>query len=386
MKTKLILSSSMLFISFLLILQSCKKEIKQNTTTGDQDKTSLAPPSNSTILSTTGAAVISVFPVRGAHNTGYDSGTNCAPSSWNCGSTYSNSDFNSSHIGIDIWAALNTPVAATVSGTLVYTGNNAYSGNKVTIKTSTGWYHFFCHLNSLAPGIVNGATVTAGQIIGYVGSTGTASNGVVHLHYSLYPDDNYNAGINPWSLLNAVETSVCSTPPTAGIFEDFASGVGRFNRAPTYSGSTLGVNTTSTAAHYVSGTATHLKVTLNDNTTVSTNWFVRLLSGDGLVANNVSSPKTGTLYFYLKTNTAQVGATVRIWVDDSDGTEQSPPITVINDGAWHLYSWNLSSFRGTTVTGGNGVIDAANVTLDAIILSQPNTSVQWVSYIDDVGN
>ena len=104
-----------------------------------------------------------------------------------------------------------------------------------------------------------------------------------------------------------------------------------------------------------------------------------------LPANNVLSPKTGTLHFTLKTSTAQPGATVRIWVDDSDGTEQSPPITVINDGVAHTYSWNLSSFGGTGVTG-NGVIDAANVTLDAIVLQQGNTSTPWVAYIDNVGN
>ncbi|MGV3509278.1 MAG: N-acetylmuramoyl-L-alanine amidase, partial [Sphingobacteriaceae bacterium] len=172
-------------------------------------------------------------------------------------------------------------------------------------------------------------------------------------------------------------------PTTGGVFDAFNTNVGRFNTAPTYSGSTVGIATTSTAS-WDSGSAS-LKVTLNDNTSVTTPWFVRLLSGVGTPANNVSSPKTGTLHFTLKTSTAQPGATVRIWVDDSDGTEQSPPITVINDGVAHTYSWNLSSFGGTGVTG-NGVIDAANVTLDAIILQQGNTSTPWVSYIDNVGN
>ncbi len=176
--------------------------------------------------------------------------------------------------------------------------------------------------------------------------------------------------------------------PSKTVFDNFESGVGRFNLAPTFSGSTVGISTTSTltqssgSAH--GGTYT-LKATLNDNTSVSTAWFVRLLSGGGTPANNVLTPKTGYLRIWLKTSTAQAGATVKIWIDDSDGIESSPAISIINDGLWHQYSWNLASFGGTAVTG-NGVLNATNVTLDAIIVGQPNTATQWVAYIDDVGN
>lgn len=151
-----------------------------------------------------------VFPVRGPHDVGYASPSTGDPSMWSCDDAHSNSDFIAgNHLGNDIWAARGTPVAATVNGTLVNTGWSDYSGNKVTVRTSGGWYHFNCHLDSIAPGMVNGTQVTAGQIIGTVGATGTASNGVVHLHYSIYPDDDYNAGVNPWPYLNEVEWHVC---------------------------------------------------------------------------------------------------------------------------------------------------------------------------------
>ncbi|HEY0770051.1 MAG TPA: glycosyl hydrolase family 18 protein [Sphingobacteriaceae bacterium] len=203
-------------------------------------------------------------------------------------------------------------------------------------------------------------------------------NGV--MLWEMYGDTNGSV-----SLLQSAKTALGIGNNPVGIFETFASGVGRFFRAPTYSGSTVGVATTSSATHYVSGSSTHLKVTLNDNTSISTAWRVRLLSGDGIAANNVATSKSGVLYFWLKTSTAQSGATARIWVDDIDGTEQSPTINIINDGAWHKYSWHLANFGGTAVTG-NGVLDGANITLDAIVLSQPNTSTSWISYIDDVGN
>ncbi|HXH99159.1 MAG TPA: N-acetylmuramoyl-L-alanine amidase [Sphingobacteriaceae bacterium] len=175
-------------------------------------------------------------------------------------------------------------------------------------------------------------------------------------------------------------------PPT-GVFDNFESGVGRFNSAPTASGSTVGIATTSTltqssgAAH--GGTYT-LKAVLNDNTSSTAAWTVRLLSGGGTAANNVLLPKTGYIRFWMKTSTAQAGATVKVWVDDSDGTEASSAKSVINDGAWHEYVWSLSNFGGTAVTG-NGAITATNVTLDAIVLNQANTSAQWIAYIDDVG-
>lgn len=170
------------------------------------------------------------YPVRGRHNNGYDS-TAGDSSQWTCNADHSNSDFVAvSHLGNDIWAARGTPVAATVSGTATLVGFDSYSGNKVTIIDSCGWYHFSTHMDSIAPGITNGTHVTAGTVIGYVGNSGTASNGVIHLHYSIYPDNNYNAGIDPWPYLRAVESNVCggsTPPPTTKYWVDtFANATG----------------------------------------------------------------------------------------------------------------------------------------------------------------
>jgi hypothetical protein len=151
-----------------------------------------------------------MYPVRGKHDNGYDSPSTGNPARWTCDDANSNSDFVAGdHLGNDIWAARGTPVAATVDGVLTLTGFSSYSGNKVTIKTDGNWYHFYCHLDSIAPGMVDGRRVKAGEIIGTVGNTGTASNGVVHLHYSTYPNGNYDAGINPYPNLHAVEYHVC---------------------------------------------------------------------------------------------------------------------------------------------------------------------------------
>jgi hypothetical protein len=149
------------------------------------------------------------FPIRGPHNTGYEAPSTGDPSLWSCDAGSSNSDFGGAHLGVDLWAARGTPVVATVPGTLVYTGYSQYSGNKVTVRTDGGWYHFNCHLDTIAPGMVDGVRVEAGTVIGTVGNTGTASNGVVHLHYSIYPNNDYDQGVDPWPHLHAVEWDVC---------------------------------------------------------------------------------------------------------------------------------------------------------------------------------
>jgi hypothetical protein len=175
---------------------------------------------NESAQATTCKAKLSVYPVQGKHNNGYDK-TAGDHAQWTCDDAHSNSDFVAGdHLGNDIWAAEGTPVLATVAGTLRYVENSAYSGNKVTIVDSCGWYHFFCHLQKFGPGIgpsANGKKVTAGQVIGYVGKTGTASNGVVHLHYSLYPDDNYDKGIDPYPYLHAVEKNTCGCQPAKEV-------------------------------------------------------------------------------------------------------------------------------------------------------------------------
>lgn len=170
---------------------------------------------------------LAYYPVRGRHNNGYDK-TAGNSKLWSCDNAYSNTDYvKGDHLGNDIWAAEGTPVVATTSGKLTLVGYSSYSGNKVTIIDDCGWYHFYAHLQKLGPGISsskNGTRVNAGAIIGYVGKTGTASNGVVHLHYSTYPDGNYNAGVDPYPYLKVVENDVCWVPGTCKPATEICNG------------------------------------------------------------------------------------------------------------------------------------------------------------------
>jgi hypothetical protein len=221
---------------------------------------------------TTCGVQLAVYPVRAKHNNGYDSTAGNA-SLWSCDDAHSNSDYNSQHLGNDIWAAEGAPVAATVAGTLTLTGFSSYSGNKVTIKDKCGWYHFYCHLKTIAPGMKDGVVVKAGDIIGSVGKTGTASNGVVHLHYSIYPDGNYDKGINPWPYLHAVEKAVCgpvNQPPTGKLAPPTCAAQG-------LTGTASDPNATSTA----------LRVVLWFDGTAATNTFLDLKTAAGKFAGTL---------------------------------------------------------------------------------------------------
>ncbi|MBL8950369.1 MAG: VCBS repeat domain-containing M23 family metallopeptidase [Myxococcaceae bacterium] len=168
--------------------------------------------------------VVNVYPVRGRHNHGYDSQAGNS-ALWTCNADRSNSDWiapgSNQHVGNDIWAARGTPVAATADGTITTSGyNGSGPGWRIVLRDSCGWYHYFYHLDRLAPGTGVGARVSAGQTIGYVGSSGATSNGVVHLHYSLGRVGSWTPSqmVNPHPYLRAVESNVCGTaspPPLA---------------------------------------------------------------------------------------------------------------------------------------------------------------------------
>ncbi len=196
--------------------------------------------------------------------------------------------------------------------------------------------------------------------------------------------DNPNTDL--WGALK--HSFASSSNPANVILADFENSVGTFTRQPTYSGSTVGISTASTSARVVeqsyNGWAS-LKVVLKDNSSSSSDWVVRLLSGDGNPSNNTTLTSSGYIGFWLKSSSAPNGAKVAVTIDDgAGGTELSPKLDIINSGDWILYQWNLQSSGWSNFSGGNGVVNGPNVTLDAILFYAPNNSPDWTFYIDDV--
>jgi murein DD-endopeptidase MepM/ murein hydrolase activator NlpD len=102
------------------------------------------------------------------------------------------------HAGVDLISPAGTAVVAAASGTLTrQTTAGARSGNAWWLTTSTGTYFFYAHLASFASGLSVGSRVRAGDVIGYVGSTGNAVS--PHLHFEIHP---YGGGaVNPYSAI-----------------------------------------------------------------------------------------------------------------------------------------------------------------------------------------
>ena len=87
------------------------------------------------------------------------------------------------HLGVDYAAAPGTPVVAVASGVVVAAGWAGGGGQQVHLRHVSGLESYYLHLSAFASGIRAGARVEQGQLIGRVGSTGTATG--PHLDYRL---------------------------------------------------------------------------------------------------------------------------------------------------------------------------------------------------------
>jgi murein DD-endopeptidase MepM/ murein hydrolase activator NlpD len=110
---------------------------------------------------------------------------------------------NRLHIGVDIVGPKGLALYAVVDGTItkMYGADSPLSGNALRLTGADKTYFFYAHLDSFAPGITVGSTVRAGQIIGYMGSTG--NSGVSHLHFEVHPGG--GDAINPYPVVKAVD-------------------------------------------------------------------------------------------------------------------------------------------------------------------------------------
>ena len=85
------------------------------------------------------------------------------------------------HRGTDIPAPEGTPILAAHSGTIIISGWNDSYGNQVLLDNGTGLSTRYAHMTQTT--VTAGEAVTAGQVIGYVGSTGDSTGN--HLHFEV---------------------------------------------------------------------------------------------------------------------------------------------------------------------------------------------------------
>jgi murein DD-endopeptidase MepM/ murein hydrolase activator NlpD len=141
-----------------------------------------------------------------------------------------------SHAGNDIFAAAGTPVVAVCDGSLNRVGTLPISGNRLWVKCAkTGDSFFYAHLSAFATDTRNGLDVKAGQVVGFVGSTGDAEKTPPHLHFEVHPGN--RAAVDPYPFLRAWENrrdvpaaawvrangETGQTPGTLVVVKDFLS-------------------------------------------------------------------------------------------------------------------------------------------------------------------
>ena len=99
------------------------------------------------------------------------------------------------HQGIDYGAPTGTPVEAVADGRVVSAGWSGGYGRLVVLGHAEGYETRYGHLSGFGKGIIAGAPVRQGQVIGYVGMTGLATG--PHLHYEVRKD---GTPVNPLKL------------------------------------------------------------------------------------------------------------------------------------------------------------------------------------------
>ena len=117
------------------------------------------------------------------------------------------------HEGVDIIARTGQPLYAVVDGTITrqfFDRPGSLGGNALRLTAADGTYFHYAHLSAFAEGIGLDSRVVAGQVIGYVGSTGSSS--APHLHFEYHPGG--GAAVNPFPIVKAVDGCRSSTPPT----------------------------------------------------------------------------------------------------------------------------------------------------------------------------
>ena len=115
--------------------------------------------------------------------------------------------FGRPHEAIDIMAKKGTEVHAVEDGTVAKLFTSISGGLTIYQFDPSGTFaYYYAHLDSYAPGVGEGLPVRRGQTIGYVGSTGNASEDAPHLHFAIFrltPERKWWRGdaINPYPVL-----------------------------------------------------------------------------------------------------------------------------------------------------------------------------------------
>jgi hypothetical protein len=131
------------------------------------------------------------------------------------------------HQGNDIMAPKRALALAAEAGKIEFWTTSANAGCMLYLHGASGTTYYYIHLNNdltkrndnrgkcvagtaYAKGLKNGARVTAGQVVGYVGDSGDANGVHPHLHFELHPGG--RGAVDPYPFLQAGQHLLFSAP------------------------------------------------------------------------------------------------------------------------------------------------------------------------------
>ena len=109
------------------------------------------------------------------------------------------------HHGEDLVAPRGTPLLAVADGNLFSIGWNDIGGWRLWLRDDGGNEFYYAHLDAYSPLAVAGRRVKAGDVLGFVGTSGDAEGGPPHLHFEIHPAEllslGYDGAVAPYPFL-----------------------------------------------------------------------------------------------------------------------------------------------------------------------------------------
>jgi len=122
------------------------------------------------------------------------------------GDTFAETRGGHPHEATDIVAPRGTPVVAVDDGVIARLFTSVPGGLTVYELSADGaWTYYYAHLDRYPEGLHEGALVRAGDVLGYVGTTGNAGT-TAHLHFAIMKRDTESSwwegtAVDPYPLL-----------------------------------------------------------------------------------------------------------------------------------------------------------------------------------------
>ena len=121
-----------------------------------------------------------------------------------------------SHEGIDIMSSVDKPgyfqVQSVSDGVVEQMGWLPLGGYRIGIRSKSGFYYYYAHLDSYAKAMKPGKQVSSGEVLGLMGNTGYGKEGTkgkcaVHRHFGIYRQvKGKEESLNPYYLLKYVKS------------------------------------------------------------------------------------------------------------------------------------------------------------------------------------